>query len=47
MQSDWLVFSDCGFQTVCLLMENDKKTMEVSWWERLTEEEALIVGGML
>ena len=39
MWSDWLVFCDCGFHSVCLLMEKDKKLMEASWWERLTEGE--------
>ena len=39
MWSDWLVFCDCGFQSVCLLMEKDKRLMEASWWERLTEGE--------
>ena len=39
MWSDWLVFYDCGFQSVCLLMEKDKRLMEASWWERLTEGE--------
>ena len=38
MWSDWLVFCDCGFQSVCPLME-DKRLMEASWWERLTERE--------
>ena len=39
MWSDWLVFCDCGFQSVCPLMEKDKRLMETSWWERLTEGE--------
>ena len=39
MWSDWLVFCDCGFQSVCPLMENDKRLMEASWLERLTEGE--------
>ena len=39
MWSDWLVFFDCGFQSVCLLMEKDKRLMEATRWERLTEEE--------
>ena len=34
--SDWLVFCDCGFQSVCPLMEKDKRVMEASWWERET-----------
>ena len=30
---DWLVFCDCGFQSVCPLMEKDKRLMEASSWE--------------
>ena len=37
MWSVWLVFCDCGFQSVCPPMEKDKRLMEASWWERLTE----------
>ena len=37
--SDWLVFCDCAFHSVCPLMEKDKRLMEVSWWERLTNGE--------
>ena len=37
MWSVWLVFCDCGFHSVCPLMEKDKRLMEASWWERLTE----------
>ena len=32
-------FCDCGFHSVCSLMDKDKKLMETSWWERLTEGE--------
>ena len=39
MCSDWLVFCGCGFQSVCPRMEKDKRLMEASWWERLTEGE--------
>ena len=39
MWSDWLVFCDCGFQTVCPLMEKGKRLMITSWWDRQTEEE--------
>ena len=39
MWSDWLVFCDCGFQSVCSLMEKDKRLMEASWWKRLIEGE--------
>ena len=37
MWSVWLVLSGCGFHSDCSLMDNDKKLMEASWWERLTE----------
>ena len=30
------VFFDCGFQSVCPLIEKDKRFVEASWWERLT-----------
>ena len=36
MWSDWLVFCDCGFQSVCPLMEKDKRLMKTSWWNRLS-----------
>ena len=36
MWSVWLVFCDCGFHSVCPLMEKDNRLMEASWWERLT-----------
>ena len=39
MRLDWLVFCDCGFQSVRPLMEMDKRLMEASRWERLTEGE--------
>ena len=32
----WLVFCECGFHSVCPLMDKDKRLMEASWWERLT-----------
>ena len=38
MWSVWLVFSGCGFHSDCSLMDNDKKLMEASWWERLTDD---------
>ena len=37
--SDWLVFCDFCFHSVYSLMEKDKRLMEASWWERLTEGE--------
>ena len=33
-------FCDCGFHSVCPLMDKDKRLMEVSCWKRLTEGEA-------
>ena len=39
MWLDSFVFCDCGFQSVCPLMEKDKRLMEASCWERLTEGE--------
>ena len=38
-----LVFCDCGFHSVCPLMDKDKKLMQVSCWERLTEGELGLV----
>ena len=38
-KKEWLIFCDCGFQSVCPLMEKDKRLMKASWWERLTEGE--------
>ena len=37
MWSDWSISCDCHFQPVCPLMERDKRFIEVSWWESLTE----------
>ena len=48
MWSDWLVFCDCVFQPDG--EEKDKRLMEASWWERLTEGKlglVLIGGAML
>ena len=39
MWSVWLVFCDCAFNSVCPLMDKDKRLKKVSWWERLTEGE--------
>ena len=39
MWLDWLVFCDCGFQTVCPLMEKDERLTVAFLWERLTEGE--------
>ena len=33
--SVWLVFCDCGFHSVCPLMDEDKRFVEASWWEGL------------
>ena len=32
MWLDWSVFCDCGFQSVCPMMEKDKRLMEASCW---------------
>ena len=32
-----LVFCDCGFHSVCPLMDEDNRLMEASWWDRLTQ----------
>ena len=34
-----LIFCDCGFHSVCPLMDKDKRLIEASLWERLTERE--------
>ena len=39
MGSVQLVFCDCGFNSVGPLMDKDKKFMEASRWERLTDWE--------
>ena len=36
-----IIFCDCGFHSVCPLMDKDKKLMQVSCWERLTEGETV------
>ena len=36
MWSLWLVFCDCGFHSVCPLMDGDKRLVQTSWWEGLT-----------
>ena len=35
MWSVWLVFCDCAFQSVCPLMDEDKRLVEAFWWEGL------------
>ena len=34
MWSVWLIFCDCGFHSVCLLMNKDRRLMEAFWWKR-------------
>ena len=36
MWSVWLVFCDCGFHSVCLQVDGDKRLVQASWWEGLT-----------
>ena len=43
MWSDWLVFCDCGFHSVCPLMEKDKRLMDFFWCERLRQKLVLIL----
>ena len=40
MWSVWLVFCDCGFQSVCPLMVKGKKLVEGFWWEGLAVGES-------
>ena len=42
MWSDWLNFCDYDFQSVCPLMEKDKRLVEASLWERLTEGDMVL-----
>ena len=45
MWSDSLAFCDCGFHSVCPLIEKDKKLMETYWWERLRRKLGLFLMG--
>ena len=45
MWSVWSVFCDCGFHSVCPLMDKDKRLMEASWWERLKGKLGLVLMG--
>ena len=45
MSSNWLVFCDCGFQSVCPLMEKAMRLMEASWWDRLRGKLGLVLMG--
>ena len=48
MWSVRLVFSDCGFHSVCSLMVKDRRLMEASWWERLRGKLGLtLMGGAM
>ena len=49
MGSDWLVFCDCGFHSVCPLMEKDKRLMDAPSWDRLTAGKLglVLVGGAM
>ena len=50
MWLDWLFYCDCGFHSVCPLMEKDKRLMKASWWERLTRGKLSLIlmsGAML
>ena len=45
MWSVWLVFCDCGFHSVCPLMNEYKRLVQASWWEGLCGENSLILVG--
>ena len=45
MWMKWLVSCDCGFQSVCPLMEKNKRIMEASWRERLKGKLGLVLMG--
>ena len=45
MWSVWLVFCDCGFHSVCPLMDKDKRLIEASWWKRLRGTPSLVLMG--
>ena len=47
MWSVWLVFCDCGFHSVCPLMDKDKRLIKASWWERLTVGDTVLMGGVM
>ena len=44
-QFDYLVFCDCGFQSVCPLMDKGKRLMEASWWDWLWGKLGLFLMG--
>ena len=37
MWSVWFIFFDCGFHSIYPLMDKDKRFMEASWLQRLTQ----------
>ena len=45
MWSVCLVFCDCGFHSVCPLMDKDKRLMEGSWRGRLRRKQGLVLMG--
>ena len=38
--SVWLVFCNCGFHSICPLIDKDKRVMEACWWEGLAVGES-------
>ena len=40
-----VIFCHCGFHSVFLLMDKDKRLMEASWWERLSGKLDLVLMG--
>ena len=45
MWSDWLASCGFDFQSVCPVMEKDKRLMGASWWERLRGKLGLVLMG--
>ena len=47
IELDKAVFCDCGFQSVCPLMEKDKRLLKASWWHRLGILGLVLMGGAM
>ena len=49
MWSVWFIFFDCGFHSIYPLMDKDKRFMEASWLQRLTQGKLglVLMGGAM
>ena len=47
MWSDWLVFCDCGFHSLCPMVDKDKRLVEASWWVKEISPGCSLEGLML